>query len=177
MQTPISYPQLEVTVLSRDLRALASSYCDKESTNSNLVLCVFRPPAQPKWITQNQGHIVWARFGSSLRFTKGVYRKLICQLNNIKVYFGLQDISPGSITIEDKLLWQPQARLVCRFVAGICEAIFYSFLQGFFFSQSRSETCHRRTQPVGSQIWHWKTPQVVKISRKRSKKDYNGLIF
>lgn len=43
MQTPISYPQLEVTVLSRDLRALASSYCDKESTDSNLVLCVFSP--------------------------------------------------------------------------------------------------------------------------------------
>jgi len=107
MQTSISYTQLEVTVLSRDLPAFASPYCDKKSTNSNLVLCVFRPPAQPKWITQNQGHIMWVCFGSSQRFTKGVYRKLICQANNIKVYFGLQYISPGSITIEDKLLWQP----------------------------------------------------------------------
>lgn len=39
MQTSISYTQLEVTVLSRDLPAFASPYCDKKSTNSNLVLC------------------------------------------------------------------------------------------------------------------------------------------
>ena len=43
----ISHTQLEVTVLSRDLRAFPSSHCDKKSTDSNLVLCVFRPPTLP----------------------------------------------------------------------------------------------------------------------------------
>ena len=48
MPKSISHTQLEVTVLSRDLRAFPSSHCDKKSTDSNLVLCVFRPPALPK---------------------------------------------------------------------------------------------------------------------------------
>lgn len=71
---------------------------------------------------------MWVRFGSSLRFTKGVYRKLICQANNIKVYFGLLDISRGSITIDDKLFGSHRRDFSLRFEAGIREAIFNLFL-------------------------------------------------
>lgn len=59
---------------------------DKESTEPNLLLCV-SPTCAIKINYTKPGCIVWVWLELLLRFTKGVYRKLICQLNNIKSIF------------------------------------------------------------------------------------------
>lgn len=91
--------------LSRENLAIASSDCDKKSTDSNLVLCVFRATCSAQMnYTKPRTYcvgIVWVlavldkRRLSEIDLSGEQYKK---------VYFGLPDISRGSITMDDKLL-------------------------------------------------------------------------